>query len=129
MTFRVDIGDVQPSQLYLDAEKLASVLSWFDFDDPKYGPLPVYDFDGETCLTDGHTRAFAAHLAGENQLSVEYDEDLPEKYDVALYRECIEWCEEEGVTEVSDLAGRVVSTETFVEEWVERCQRAGERLE
>ncbi|WP_458188710.1 hypothetical protein [Haladaptatus sp. NG-WS-4] len=70
-------------------------------------------------LTDGHTRAFVAYLAGADELRVVRNTD-----DVSMpaYERCVSWCEDEGVTDVSDLAGRVVTNETFEEQWVERCR-------
>jgi hypothetical protein len=89
----------------------------------------VSAFDGDLRLTDGHTRALAAHLTGAEAVAVEYDEDLPDQYDVALYRECIRWCDEAAVERVPDLVGRVLDPETFERERVEGCRRAGDRPE
>lgn len=115
--------DVRPTQLYLSSGKLTDVLAWFDFDDPAYGPLPVFEHESEWYLADGHTRAFAAYLAGEDHLPVERDPDVREKYDFEVYRACISWCREEGVETIADLQGRVVEPETFEAAWVERCQQ------
>lgn len=127
--FTIPIGDVHPSQCYLNGEKLARAADWFDFDDPNYDPLPVRRFeDGPDrwTLTDGHTRAFLASLAGDDELRVVEDtDDLP----TDLYVACIGWCVEDGVTEVGDLAGRVVGPETFEERWIERCKRKAAALE
>jgi hypothetical protein len=125
MPQELPFADVRPSQLYLSSEKLADVLEWFDFDDPEYGPLPVFEHEGEWYLSDGHTRAFAAYLAGEEALSVERDPEVREKYDFDVYLACLSWCEEEGVEKVSDFRGRIVEPETFQEVWIDRCQQAG----
>jgi len=119
---------LRPTQLYVNAEKLAAVLDRVG-PSHEFGPLPVYAFDGQRYLTDGHTRALAAYLTGAETVTVEYDEDLPAKYDVALYRECIAWCDEAGVERVSDLVGRVLAPEAFERAWLERCTRAAERLD
>jgi len=121
--FTLPLDAVQPSQLYLNGRKLSLVTEWFDFADPNYDPLPVRRFettDGERwTLTDGHTRAFVAHLAGAAQLRVVRDSD---DLDVDTYRICVEWCEEDGVTEIADLTGRVLNADEFEEKWVGRCQ-------
>lgn len=117
--FSVPIDEVRPSQLYINRVKLSLVTQWFDFADPNYDALPVREVDGEWMLTDGHTRAFVAHLAGAEQLRVVRDTaDLP----MGVYRTCLGWCEDEGVTEVGDLAGRVLNADDFEEQWIDRCQ-------
>lgn len=123
MSRSLPLDDVRPTQLYLSSEKLAGVLEWFDFDDPNYGRLPAFEHDGEWYLSDGHTRAFAAVLAGEERLRIERDPAVREEYDFDVYLACIDWCAEAGVETVRDLRGRVVEPETFVAQWVERCQR------
>lgn len=124
--FAVALDAVRPSQLYLNGRKLALVTRWFDFENPNYDPLPVRRFEtagGEEnwTLTDGHTRAFVAHLAGADELRVVRDSD---DLDVDLYRKCVGWCEDKDVTEISNLAGRVLNADTFEEKWVARCQAA-----
>jgi hypothetical protein len=124
-SFTLPVGDVRPSQLYLNGRKLALATEWFDFDCPEYDPLPVARIDGAWTLTDGHTRAFLAALSGAEHLHVREDtDDLP----LALYAECVAWCRDEGVTDVRDLFGRVVDADSFERLWVDRCQRAAERL-
>lgn len=130
VSFTVPLDEIQPSQCYLNGRKVALAAEWFDFDDPDYDPLPVRRFDGVSddrwTLTDGHTRAFLAGLAGVDELVVREDtDDIP----VDLYEECIGWCRTEGVVHVEDLVGRVVGPNTFESVWVERCRDAAERLE
>lgn len=137
------IDDPQPSQLYLNGRKLSLATEWFDFDiagppersrgsergqrsgDPAYDPVPVVELDGDLVLTDGHTRAFLAWLSGAEDLRVRRDtDDLP----LALYRRCVEWCRDEDITAIGDLAGRAVNADTYEEAWVDRCHRAAEEL-
>ncbi|MFB6270555.1 MAG: histone acetyltransferase [Halobacterium sp.] len=126
MTRRLPIAAVRPTQLYLSSEKVADAAAWFDFDDPDYDPLPVFEYDGDWYLSDGHTRAFLAHLAGVDGLRVERDDGLREEYDFGVYEAAIEWCDEGDVTEIADLVGRVVEPDTFEEVWIARCQQVGE---
>lgn len=66
-------------------------------------------------LSDGHTRGFAAYLAGEETLSVERDTAVREKYDFEVYRACISWCGSAGVETVADFWGRIVESDTLQE--------------
>lgn len=121
MSSTVPIEDPSPSQLYIDASRLRKALKWFDFDHPAYDPIPVLHIEGELVLSDGHTRAFLAHLAGATTIEIVPDPDQKE-LNIPLYRECLGWCREESVTQVADLTGRVVSRDAFLEQWVARCQ-------
>ncbi|WP_198661971.1 hypothetical protein [Halorussus litoreus] len=117
--FPIAIDDVRPSQLYVDGLKLSLVTQWFDFADPNYDALPVRKVEDEWMLTDGHTRAFVTYLAGADRLRIVRDtDDLP----MDVYRTCLDWCEEEGVTEIGDLTGRVLNHDDFEEQWIARCQ-------
>lgn len=121
--FTVPLDDPQPSQPYLDGRKLALATGWFDFDEPDYDPVPVVELDGDLVLADGHTRAFLAWLAGADEVRVRRDDD---DLDLAVYRRCVAWCNDEGITAVPDLAGRAVDADTFVEVEVERCREVAE---
>ncbi len=122
----VPLDEPQPSQLHLNGRKLALATEWFDFDEPNYDSVPVVELDGELVLTDGHTRAFLASLAGADEFRVRRDEDdLP----LAVYRECVGWCKDAGITRIADLHGRALNVDTFVETWVDRCQAVGDELD
>ncbi len=123
------IEDVRPTQLYLSAKKLRRVLEWFDFDEPNHGSLPAFEHDGRWYLSDGHTRAFAAYLAGAETLRIERDREIREAYDFGLYLECVDWCRDADVESVADLRGRVLEPETYEAQWLERCRRARSRPE
>jgi hypothetical protein len=73
---------------------------------------------------DGHTRALLALLTGAEELRVERVAAPDPDLDVDLYAECVRWCLAEDVTAVSDLVGRVVSTETFERKWIRRCHES-----
>lgn len=122
MATTIPCGDLHPSQLYISAQKMRDVMEWFDFDDPALDPIPTYVFDGNLTLLDGHTRAFVAYLGGIDSLRIqELDDSDVEKLNLELYRECLVWCQEEGVTELSDFVGRVVSDTTYKTKWIGRC--------
>lgn len=121
MPRRLPNSAVRPTQLYLSSEKLTGVLAWFDFDDPDYEPLTAFEHDGATYLADGHTRAFAATLAGADRLRVQHDDDITDDPAFGVYLRCIEWCERAGIETVPDLHGRVVEPDTFQTRWIDRC--------
>lgn len=120
MESSVPIDEPQPSQLFIDAQRLRNGLEWFDFENPTYDPIPVLHIDDEIVLSDGHTRAVLAYLGGANRLEIVPDPDQQE-LNIPLYRECVGWCRQECVTQVADLTQRVVSRPTFLEQWVARC--------
>lgn len=125
-SFRVPIEDPQPSQLFLSGRKLHDASGWFDFDEPRYDPLPVLYLDGELVLIDGQTRAYCAYLAGADELLA--FEDTDENYPMELYADCVAWCKGKNLTTIADFTGRIVSHETYERRWVERCQRVANVL-
>ena len=111
--------DLQPSQLYINADKLTAVQHRFALNHT-IEPLPVKKLASKIVLTDGHTRAFAAFLRGETSLWVYWDDD---PLDWAAYEVCVDWCLAAGIHSVAGLQSRIISTEAYDELWLERCRR------
>ena len=61
-------------------------------------------------LTDGHTRALAALLAGRTEVRACWETG---GLDWEAYRICVRWCAQEGIRTVADLGGRVVSARDY----------------
>lgn len=134
----VPVEDCQPSQLFVDVEKLRGVLEWIDADDPSYDPLPVLrpdhlptgttpPIDAPYVLADGHTRALAATLCGADELRVvDVPPDERVDLDLDVYATCLAWCVDAGIGTPGDLVGRVVSSETHRTAWIERCRALDE---
>lgn len=117
---------LQPSQLFINQEKLAVLQSKIDFSDPtNVPPIPIKKLDDQWVMTDGHTRAFAAHLAGISTVPVYLDED---ELDWEAYRICVRWCQEAGIDTVASLADRVISDERYQKVWLDRCLQMQNRL-
>jgi len=117
---------LQPSQLYINREKLKDLQSRIDFTQPEnIPPIPIKLLDGERVMTDGHTRAFAAYLAGLDLVPIFPDED---DLDWHAYRICVAWCQEKGVHQISDLQGRVIGSDAYEKLWLARCKRMQKRL-
>ena len=121
------LEELQPSQLFVSAEKLSRVMR----EDSAVAveglePVPVKKLGDRVVLTDGHTRALAAVLSGLAEIRVFWDED---DLDWEAYEICVAWCREEGIHSVADLEDRVVSSKAYKEVWLERCQEMRRELE
>ena len=126
-TFRVALAALQPSQLFICSDKLAEVrrrarLTGVD----ALEPVPVRTLGGDLVLTDGHTRALAALLAGRTEVRACWETG---GLDWEAYRICVRWCAQEGIRTVADLGGRVVSARDYEGLWLARCRAMHERLE
>ena len=115
------LSDLQPSQFWISERKLADVNEWFRTDDlSSFEPLPVKILDGIPVLTDGHTRALAAWMAGLEIVPLVNETD---ELDWDLYRLCVSACRERGVFSPADLIGRVLYEEDYRREWDGWCDR------
>jgi len=121
--FFMALRPLQPSQLYISTEKLASVLC--EFAPKQIEAVPLRRSGGHIVMTDGHTRAFAAFLSGLSEVPVVWDED---ELDWEAYEICVQWCKEEGVSWVGDLVGRVLGPEEYERLWRGRCRKMHEEL-
>ena len=126
-TFMMKLDRMQPSQLFISSAKLAQVMRDFGPLRPdSLAPVPVKELAGKVIMTDGHTRALAALLAGLTEIRVVWDEDDLdwEEYDI-----CVRWCEEEGIHTIADLKDRIVSPVDYQRLWLDRCQAMHDELE
>ena len=122
-TFEVNIDQLQPSQIYINQAKLDKVKKWLKPED--LPALPVIKMSGKLVLTDGHTRAVAALLAGCEKISVYDDED---ELDLVNYQTYVAWALTEQIDSPRKLLGRVVSEEDFQKLWIERCEKLDQEL-
>ena len=121
------LKDLQPSQFYISQAKLSNIQAWFRKDDlSNFEPLPVKVLDGIPILTDGHTRAVAAILAGLESVPLVYDED---ELDWNLYRYCVEQCTQKGIHSPYDLVDRVISAHDYEEKWIGWCDQIPSKLQ
>jgi hypothetical protein len=125
-SFEADLSEIQPSQLYVNADKLARVEAtsqengWSGID-----PVPLVRLGSRVVMTDGHTRALAAVRHGLTRIPAMWDED---DLDREAYEICVDWCEEEGIRSVANLEARVVTTGQYEALWLDRCRAMHERL-
>lgn len=125
-TFEATLDELQPSQLYICAEKLAEVeRSLGSASSGSMEPVPIKRLASRTVLTDGHTRAFAAFRQGWESVPAYWETD---RLHWEAYRICVEWCHQEGIYSVADLRSRVVTADRYEVLWYERCRAMHERL-
>lgn len=121
----VRIEKLRPTQIYLSQRKVESVLTWFTKELDTFQPVPVYDFleNGDLCLTDGHTRTYAAWMCGIKEIPVIYDDDETVTGDEGkrLYMRCLEWCDWLAIHDISVLAGRILDEDAYQAQWLARC--------
>ncbi|WP_270598572.1 chromosome partitioning protein ParB [Enterococcus asini] len=120
---KLPLKELQPSQLYLSQDKVQKVISWYD--SSPMTPIFVRKFancDGWV-ITDGHTRAFVASLKGATTIPVQLDEENYSDGVIKLYEQCINWCREESISQISDLATRQLSQDDYQVFWIDRCQK------
>jgi hypothetical protein len=123
-TFDAKLSDLQPSQLYICAEKLAVIARTLRGGAP-LDPVPVKLLGARTVITDGHTRACAAFREGRTSIPACWETD---DLDWTAYEVCVQWCLQEGIHSVADLASRIVSADAYEELWYQRCRALHDRL-
>lgn len=119
-TFLIYIKKVQPSQLYINIDKLESLnrlVSRKGFDSLE--PVPVKFLDNRIIFTDGHTRAFLLHKLKRPFIKAFWDRD---KLDWKAYGICVNWCLDIGITSVADMKNRLLCNKEYEQLWVTRCE-------
>ncbi len=72
--FALPIGQIQPSQFYVDQEKLQAVGSFIQ--GPKDIVIPVLEYEGRYVSADGHTRLYLALQRGYDHVRAFLDKDV-----------------------------------------------------
>lgn len=124
--FNMSLSKIQPSQLYISEEKLTKVENYLSAVDIKeIEPLPIKKIGNNVFFTDGHTRAFALYKMGIDEVKVYWDED-----DLGWieYLVCLNWCNNVGIKDISDLKGRIIDNEAYQLMWLERCGKMQEDI-
>lgn len=124
-TFEINLVDLQPSQLYISADKLAKVERSVRDATVRPEPLPVKQLGARIVLTDGHTRAFAAYRVGARSIPVHRETD---ELDWEAYEICVQWCLDEGIRSIADLQTKIVTADQYEGLWYARCRALHERL-
>lgn len=117
--FKANLSQIQPSQLYICAEKLATVVASKTLTNAEtVEAVPVKKLGSRIVFTDGHTRAFALFQSGITEIYVYWDDD---ELDWEAYQICVDWCIDQEICSVKDLKGRIVSEEDYEILWRKRC--------
>jgi hypothetical protein len=125
--FQLRVDQIQLSQLYISSAKLVSVMEAFEEGNENLlEPIPIKEIDGRLVATDGHTRLLAWFLNGHEEVDCDWEAT---EMDWDEYRICVQWCKEEGIHTVIDLANRVISPEEYEILWLDRCRIMQEELE
>ncbi|NLA96021.1 MAG: hypothetical protein GX838_04165 [Clostridiaceae bacterium] len=112
----LDASQIQPSQFYINREKLKALEEGFD---PKlFEPIPVKHMGQRLVMTDGHTRACYLILEGYRSIPV-----IEETADLnwEAYRINVKDCQRRGVLSALDLPACIVSPKVFKERWDSYC--------
>ena len=125
--FKMDLAKIQPSQLYISEDKLASVKEKIVGNNlDELEPIPIKKLGDDIIYTDGHTRAFLAFQMGHSEITVEWeDEDL----DWEMYKICVQWCKDEEIFSIADLEKRVVPQKKYEIVWYKRCEKLHSEIE
>ena len=126
-SFYIKIDKLQPSQLYINKEKLKKVdnyLSSINLDEMT--PLPVKKIGNNLFLTDGHTRAYVLNKKGKENVKVYYDED---ELDWLQYLICVNWAKESGIHKISDLENKIIENDKYKNLWINKCEKMQEDIE
>ncbi|MFW9999666.1 MAG: ParB/RepB/Spo0J family partition protein [Candidatus Hodarchaeota archaeon] len=125
-SFKMDINNIQPSQLYISKQKLAKVKQKItSYGISTINAIPVKKLKNTIFYTDGHTRAFAAYQVGLTKIPVIWED---EELDWEMYETCIKWCEDLGLYTIADLSTRVIDQKDYEIFWYKRCDDLHKKL-
>ncbi len=125
-SFMMKLDEIQPSQLFINSEKLSLVMKTFDANPRSIEFIPVKKIGDQVVFVDGHTRAFASFLRGMSKVKVYWEED---ELDWDAYEVCVDWCKKEGINTIADLKERVIPSKEYQVLWLDRCEKMPRELE
>jgi hypothetical protein len=119
-SFHISLNLIQPSQLYINNEKLQSLIHKYkSIGNHLYPPVTLKILDGQIIFTDGHTRALALFLKDEKDVKVIWEKD---DLNWDAYRMCVRWCKDVGIHRISDLRNRIIDSNAYEDLWIKRCR-------
>lgn len=119
--FRIKLKDIKPTQLYLNASKIAKIKEFYrPLTINSLPPVPVTKLNDDIIFLDGHTRAYVAYIAGFDEINAYWD--TLEEEDIQKYMICLNWCKESGINSISDLRTRIIRNTEYKKLWLNRCK-------
>ena len=118
-TFEARIADIQPSQLFLNDEKLKAVQRQAG-EGRELDPVPVMWHEGRLVALDGHHRLYIHFVRGDESIAVYLDKEC---INTETYAVAVKWCRDEGITSIKDLSTRIIDRDSYKVVWIEKCQR------
>ena len=115
---KVNIKNLQPTQLYLSEKKLKAIQNLYQSAETfNMDPISVLSFGDRLLITDGHHRAYQAMLLGQDTISAEWDKDGGDEI-YALYAQV---CEERKIYYVLDLKNHILPQDEYEAKWYNWC--------
>ncbi len=126
-TITKKITEIQPSQLYISAQKMNKVEKYLDSSvREELEPLPVKKIGNQLFFTDGHTRALVLYKKGIEKINIYWDQD---KLNWLQYLVCVDWCQQSGINDISDLETRILGHKKYKKLWLDKCVRMQKKAE
>ncbi|MBO5283484.1 MAG: hypothetical protein J6B43_10235 [Lachnospiraceae bacterium] len=118
--FDLPLREIQPSQFYVDQEKLAAVGSFIQREEDIV--IPVMEYEGSYVSEDGHTRLYLAHRRGYARVRAFLEEE-----GTGYIPDFVEEARSRGIYHVGDMTE--LSHEEYEEKWNRFCDAFFARLE
>lgn len=110
--FELPMGQIQPSQFYVDREKLQAVGSFIK--GPEDIVIPVLKHEGRYVSQDGHTRLYLAYRRGYDHVRAFLEEDAG-----GYIMDFVKEAQSRGVYHVEDM--EELAHEEYEEKWNRFC--------
>ena len=115
---KVNIKNLQPTQLYLSEKKLKAIQNLYQSAETfNINPISVLAFGDCFLITDGHHRAYQALLLGQDTISAEFDRDGGDE----LYHLYAQACEKRKIYSVLDLKNHILPQDEYEAKWYNWC--------
>lgn len=109
--FEIEIMKLQPSQFYVNMQKIDAIKTWAENIDNFI--IPIADIDNQKVILDGHTRLYLASMLGYKKVLAFYDDA----------DECIKYfgneAKKRNILKITDL--KAVDENDYIKLWHKFC--------